>query len=143
MQILITGAAGFIGFHLSKALLEKGYTIIGIDNLNDYYDVQLKKNRLSILNKRDNFIFHKIDLKDKESIDNIFKEHSSGHVINLAAQVGARHSIESPMPMWIQTFSFMNILRSAGITRLNTYFMLLHLQYTEEIRACLFQPTIM
>jgi len=96
MRILITGAAGFIGFHLSKKLLEESYQIIGIDNLNDYYDPNLKRSRLEILEKHENFKFHKVDLKDKDSVNKIFKTYQPTHVINLAAQAGVRYSIENP-----------------------------------------------
>src|SRR5690554_1345909 len=93
---LITGAAGFIGFHLSKRLLDEGCHVIGIDNLNDYYDVNLKKARLEIINKYDKFKFFKIDLQDKESLDEIFKKHKINIVVNLAAQAGVRYSITNP-----------------------------------------------
>lgn len=72
MKILITGAAGFIGFHLSNLLLDKSYQVIGIDNLNDYYNPKLKEDRLAILGQNNNFIFHKVDLKDKAEVDKIF-----------------------------------------------------------------------
>ena len=96
MKILITGAAGFIGYHLSSLLLQNKYQVIGLDNLNDYYDPELKKARLEILNKYDNFTFHKVDLKDKPAVDNIFETYKPTHVINLAAQAGVRYSIENP-----------------------------------------------
>ncbi|MCC5909739.1 MAG: NAD-dependent epimerase [Clostridiaceae bacterium] len=96
MKILITGAAGFIGFHLSKKLLDDSYQIIGIDNLNDYYDPSLKQSRLEILGKYNNFNFHKVDLKDKAAVDRIFETYQPTHVINLAAQAGVRYSIENP-----------------------------------------------
>lgn len=90
MKILITGAAGFIGFHLSKKLLDHSYQIIGIDNLNDYYDPYLKQYRFEILGKYNNFNFHKVDLKDKTIVDSIFETYQPTHVINLAAQAGVR-----------------------------------------------------
>ncbi len=96
MKILITGAAGFIGFHLSKKLLDQSYQIIGIDNLNDYYEPSLKQSRLEILGKYNNFNFHKVDLKDKAAVDHIFETYQPTHVINLAAQAGVRYSIENP-----------------------------------------------
>ncbi|GMK38142.1 NAD-dependent epimerase [Paenibacillus sp. CCS19] len=96
MTVLITGAAGFIGMHLSKRLLEVGHNIVGIDNKNDYYDVQLKDDRLSELIKFDNFTFQQLDLADRHGIDNLFKEHGFTHVINLAAQAGVRYSLENP-----------------------------------------------
>ena len=96
MKILITGAAGFIGFHLSKKLLDNSYQVIGIDNLNDYYDPSLKKSRLEILSKYEGFTFHKVDIKDKEALDHIFETYRPTYVINLAAQAGVRYSIENP-----------------------------------------------
>ncbi|SDJ86184.1 NAD-dependent epimerase [Natronincola ferrireducens] len=113
MKILITGAAGFIGFHLSKKLLDDSYQIIGIDNLNDYYDPNLKQSRLEILGKYNNFIFHKVDLKDKAEVDNIFETYQPTHVINLAAQAGVRYSIENPYAYVDSNLTgFMNILEA-------------------------------
>ena len=94
--ILITGAAGFIGFHLANELLKKGFLIIGYDNLNDYYDVNLKKARLDILNQFDNFIFIHADLVDEKVVDETFKTYKPDIVVNLAAQAGVRYSIENP-----------------------------------------------
>lgn len=113
MNILITGAAGFIGFHLSKQLLEKSFNVIGIDNLNDYYDPALKESRLEILNRYDNFVFIRADIKDKQTIDKIFKEYKPTHVINMAAQAGVRYSIENPYA-YIDSniIGFMNILEA-------------------------------
>jgi len=113
MKILITGAAGFIGFHLSKKLLDESYQIIGIDNLNDYYDPSLKQSRLEILGKYKNFNFHKVDLKDKAEVDNIFETYQPTHVINLAAQAGVRYSIENPYAYVDSNLTgFMNILEA-------------------------------
>ena len=95
-NILVTGAAGFIGFHLTKRLCSEGYSIVGIDNLNDYYDVKLKKDRLSILEESDNFQFHKIDLNDVNGLKTVFEETKFDTVINLAAQAGVRYSLENP-----------------------------------------------
>ena len=75
-RILVTGAAGFIGFHLSKRLLDEGTTVVGIDNLNTYYDVNLKKARLAILKKYDNFTFHKIDIANRRAIEDLFAVNS-------------------------------------------------------------------
>ena len=94
--ILITGAVGFIGFHLANALLKKGFLIIGYDNLNDYYDVNLKKARLDILNQFDNFIFIHADLADEKVVDETFKTYKPDIVVNLAAQAGVRYSIKNP-----------------------------------------------
>lgn len=108
---LVTGAAGFIGFHLSKRLLEKGCTVIGLDNLNDYYDVNLKKARLSIIEKYESFKFIYADLADKVSLVKIFQENKIDIVVNLAAQAGVRYSITNP-DVYIQSniVGFTNIL---------------------------------
>lgn len=113
MRILITGAAGFIGFHLSTKLLDQSCQIIGIDNLNDYYDTDLKISRLDLLEKYEKFIFHKVDLKDKVKVDNIFEKYRPTHVINLAAQAGVRYSIENPYAyVDSNLIGFMNILEA-------------------------------
>jgi UDP-glucuronate 4-epimerase len=96
MKILVTGAAGFIGFHTSKRLLESGHEIIGLDNLNDYYDIHLKNDRLKILREFKTFSFHQNNLEDKEAIDRIFREDHPQRVIHLAAQAGVRYSINHP-----------------------------------------------
>ncbi len=95
MTTLVTGAAGFIGSHVCKYLLERGDTVVGLDNLNDYYDVNLKHSRLKRL-KHDNFTFITADIADKYKIDAIFKEYNILKVVNLAAQAGVRYSIENP-----------------------------------------------
>jgi len=95
MKILVTGCAGFIGFHLSKKLCLKNDEIFGIDNLNNYYDVDLKKKRLNDL-KADNFFFSKIDITDYKNLNNFFKRKSFDIVYHLAAQAGVRYSIHSP-----------------------------------------------
>ncbi|MBD2394844.1 NAD-dependent epimerase [Cyanobacterium aponinum AL20118] len=94
--ILITGSSGFIGFHLSQRLLNDGYSVIGIDNMNDYYDVSLKQARLEILKQHHNFQFFLLDLVDRTSIMNLFKENKITTVVNLAAQAGVRYSLENP-----------------------------------------------
>ncbi len=96
MKILVTGAAGFIGMHLSKRLLERGDEVVGIDNLNDYYDVQLKHDRLKRLEGFDKFTFIKMDMADREAMAELFKEQQFNRVMNLAAQAGVRYSLKNP-----------------------------------------------
>lgn len=96
MKVMITGAAGFIGFSLGKKLLEKGYQVTGIDNLNDYYDVNIKKSRLKILEENKNFNFKLLDISDREKIKEFFDNNSFDYVVNLAAQAGVRYSIDHP-----------------------------------------------
>jgi UDP-glucuronate 4-epimerase len=95
-KILVTGAAGFVGFHLSQKLCSENYDVVGIDNLNGYYDPSLKDARLEILNKLPNFNFLKVDLVEREKLFNLFEENEFECVINLAAQAGVRYSIENP-----------------------------------------------
>lgn len=110
---LITGSAGFIGFFLAKALLEKGARVIGIDNLNDYYEVSLKEDRLAILRTFERYQFVKADIADKDMMFRIFKEHRPEVVVNLAAQAGVRYSIDNP-DAYIQSnlVGFFNILEA-------------------------------
>ena len=110
---LITGAAGFIGYYLSKRLLESGCRVVGIDNLNDYYDVKLKRDRLNQLESNDNFTFIKMDISNKELVTDLFEEYKPSIVVNLAAQAGVRYSIENP-DVYIQSnvIGFFNILEA-------------------------------
>lgn len=95
-KYLVTGAAGFIGFHLSQKLMDRGDQVIGIDNLNDYYEVALKEARLAQLQERDNFSFHKLDLSDRDGINALFAAQKPDVVVNLAAQAGVRYSLTNP-----------------------------------------------
>ena len=111
MNILVTGASGFIGYHLCKELLEEDNVILGIDNLNSYYDKALKMSRLNQLKSYKNFKFEKIDISDRKSIDPIFKKFKPKKVINLAAQAGVRYSLENPhVYMDSNIVGFLNIL---------------------------------
>ena len=114
LKILVTGVAGFIGFHLTKRLCDEGCYVIGVDNLNDYYDVQLKRDRLTQLdpyNKSGLFKFHKMDIADLSDLEEIFKETKIDIVINLAAQAGVRYSLENPHEyIRSNVQGFMNIL---------------------------------
>lgn len=112
-RYLITGGAGFIGFYLSKALLDKGAQVVGLDNLNDYYEVSLKEERLAILRGLEGYRFVKADLSDKETVFRLFEEYRPQIVVNLAAQAGVRYSIDNP-DAYIQSniVGFFNILEA-------------------------------
>ncbi|MBL4574142.1 MAG: NAD-dependent epimerase [Gammaproteobacteria bacterium] len=111
MKILVTGAAGFIGHALSLRLLERGDEVVGVDNLNDYYDVELKKARLSRLTGNPNFTDIRADISDGDSLAHVFREHKPQRVVNLAAQAGVRYSLENPHAyMSSNLIGFLNIL---------------------------------
>lgn len=112
-SILVTGAAGFIGFHLAKRLLDLGHQVVGLDNLNDYYDVNLKRDRLALLKTSLRFRFNLLDITDKKGIDTLFASESFHIVVNLAAQAGVRHSLTHPYT-YIDTnvTGFLNILEA-------------------------------
>lgn len=110
-KILVTGAAGFIGFHLTQKLCAEGHEVLGLDNLNDYYDVELKKARLAELQKHNSFKFIQAALEDDTTIDQVFSDFKPDTVINLAAQAGVRYSIDNPRAyMSSNLVGFLNIL---------------------------------
>jgi UDP-glucuronate 4-epimerase len=110
-KILVTGAAGFIGFHVTKYLVERGDEVVGVDNINDYYDPQLKLDRLSILSKFKKFLFIKLDISDNEKMESLFKKNEFDAVVHLAAQAGVRYSLENPHAyMQSNIIGFLNIL---------------------------------
>ena len=96
MNILVTGAAGFIGFHVARKLLARGDRVVGLDNLNDYYDVNLKLARLALIENHPGFSFARMDLQDRPTMEALFRQHHFDAVINLAAQAGVRYSLENP-----------------------------------------------
>ena len=111
MNILVTGAAGFIGFHVSSLLLKKNFNVYGIDNLNNYYDVNLKLSRLKILKKKKNFYFKKIDIRNYKILFNYTKKNKIDVIINLAAQAGVRYSLINPKSyLDSNIYGFLNIL---------------------------------
>jgi UDP-glucuronate 4-epimerase len=112
-RILVTGAAGFIGYHLARRLCEDGWTVFGLDNLNDYYDPKLKEDRLKQLASYKNFTFAKADLADQAAIDKLFKEWKPEIVVNLAAQAGVRYSLTNPHAYTHSNIDgFLNILEA-------------------------------
>tara|TARA_B110000008_G_scaffold270643_1_gene301100 strand:- start:57 stop:1058 length:1002 start_codon:yes stop_codon:yes gene_type:complete len=116
MKTLVTGAAGFIGMHTCKALLEQKKHVVGIDNINNYYDIKLKKRRLNELKKYKNFKFYKSDLRDSKRMHNLFKKYKFKYVINLAAQAGVRYSILNPQSYVDNNITgFLNILENCKI----------------------------
>ena len=111
MKIFVTGAAGFIGYHLSKSLLDDGFEVLGIDNINDYYDPNLKYARLVQLKPYKNFTFEKVDIADRKSLTKAFIDFKPNKVVNLAAQAGVRYSIENPYAyMDANLVGFLNII---------------------------------
>ena len=94
--VLITGAAGFIGFALARRLLERGRAVVGLDSINDYYDPALKEARLAVLGKFDKFSFDKVDLAERATVERIFRDGMFGPVVHLAAQAGVRYSLQNP-----------------------------------------------
>jgi UDP-glucuronate 4-epimerase len=122
MKILVTGSAGFIGFHASRRLLNDGHEVIGLDNINDYYDIKLKRDRLKILKEYDLFSFYEHNLENKEAVDHLFKTEEPQRVIHLAAQAGVRYSIQYP-EVYIQsnivgTFTILEACRHNKIEHL-------------------------
>lgn len=117
--ILVTGVAGFIGMHVAEKLLIRGDTVIGVDCLNDYYDVFIKFDRLQQLKKYENFIFSVIDISNKGQVDELFKKHSIERLINLAAQAGVRYSIQNPIAYINSNLvGFSNIIEAASQNRI-------------------------
>ncbi|MEB6341991.1 NAD-dependent epimerase [Mammaliicoccus sciuri] len=126
MKILITGTAGFIGSHLSKKLIKQGHEVIGIDNINDYYDVTIKEDRLKSIGN-ENFTFHKINLEDYNSMNEIFKNDKPQVVINLAAQAGVRYSLENP-----RAYIDSNIVGFTNILECSRHHKVKHLIYASS-----------
>ena len=118
MRVLVTGAAGFIGFHVATRLLARGDAVIGLDNLNAYYDVGLKHARLARLSREAGFSFHKLDLADRAGMADLFRRHRPERVIHLAAQAGVRHSLTDPHA-YVESnlVGFLNVVEGCRATR--------------------------
>ena len=122
LHVLVTGAAGFIGFHLSKRLLEMGHSVVGVDNVNDYYSTQLKEDRVAMLREMERFKFVRLDIEDEEGMATLFRKGNFSHVVNLAAQAGVFYSLENPSAfIKSNVLGFLNILegcRHCGVEHL-------------------------
>lgn len=127
MKILVTGVAGFIGMSVAKALLERGDEVVGIDNLNDYYDVQLKLDRLKLINDYDAFTFIEMDISDRDAMKTLFEEQQFQRVFNSAAQAGVRYSLENPHAYVDSNLvGFVNVLEGCRQTKVE------HLAYASS-----------
>ncbi len=120
--ILVTGAAGFIGYHVSKRLLDTGHRVIGVDNLNPYYDESLKRARLELLRPYDGFVFYREDIQDRDAVGGIFAANEIGRICNLAAQAGVRYSLEDPFSYQRSNLEgFLNLLEAARHHRVDNF----------------------
>ena len=111
--IIVTGAAGFIGMHVSRRLLEEGHEVVGIDNLNAYYEPALKRDRLKVLSQREGFSFFEVDVSDRAAIDPIFDRHEPERVVHLAAQAGVRYALTNPMAYCASNLTGMSVILEA------------------------------
>ncbi|GAB1410872.1 NAD-dependent epimerase [Desulfovibrionales bacterium] len=127
MNVLVTGVAGFIGFHLAQRLASAGATVFGLDNLNDYYSVQLKRDRLAYLDQQRDVRFFPVDLADATALENLFKTHQFTHVVNLAAQAGVRYSLINP-----KSYIDSNIVGFANLLECCRHYEIKHLVYASS-----------
>lgn len=136
-NILVTGAAGFIGYHVATLLCNNNYNVVGIDSVNDYYNIELKNARIAQLKYNQNFRFLPINLCDKQNLDKLFVECGFDVVINLAAQAGVRYSLEKPYNYIDSNITgFMNILELVKLMPLNIYCLHLQVRCMVQIHLC-------
>ncbi|MDW3196213.1 MAG: NAD-dependent epimerase [Cytophagales bacterium] len=126
-SVLVTGAAGFIGFHLCRKLIKEGYAVVGVDSVNDYYDVTLKQARLSLIQGDPNFSFRQVNIADQPAINRVFEANSFNYVVNLAAQAGVRYSLENP-----HAYINANIIGFANILEGCRHYGIKHLLYASS-----------
>ena len=140
LKILVTGAAGFIGFHVSRRLLAEGHIVTGYDNLNPYYDVTLKHARLAELAKEAAFRFVEGDLADSDAVDALFHEGKFTHVVNLAAQAGVRYSLKNPKAYGDANLTgFLNILEACRHNKIEHLVYVILLGLWREYRDAVFR----
>ena len=144
MNILVTGAAGFIGCHTAEYLLQKGHTVFGLDNVNNYYDVKLKEYRINLLRNFNNFTFYQLDISDTSSLNKFFATYKIDIIYNLAAQAGVRYSIENPFVYYNTNITgLLNLLEMCRAYKINNFVQASTssiyagspLPYTEDIKA--------
>jgi len=140
VKILVTGTAGFIGSHLAHRLLDRGDEVIGVDNVNDYYDVSLKEARLKRLTGKQGFTEVRRDVADRQAMEAVFKEHQPERVVHLAAQAGVRYSIENPHAyIDANLVGFTNILEGCRHNGVKHLVLPPAVRYTVPTRLCRFR----
>ena len=139
--ILITGVAGFIGLHLARRFLADGWPVLGLDNLNDYYDPHLKRARVRELKDQPRFHFQRCDIADRSAVAKLFAAHRFDFVVHLAAQASVRYSLEHPHAYANSNLiGFLNVLEGSAGAAASIWFMPLRLRFTAPISACRCEP---
>ena len=140
-RVLVTGSAGFIGFHLSKRLCEDGVSVVGIDNMTPYYDVRLKERRVAVLHPYDTFTFLRVDMADRDGMERLFADYDFDVVVNLAAQAGVRYSLQNPHAYVDSNIvGFVNLLECCRTAASAIWCMHHQVRFTVPIPGCRFPP---